>query len=164
MIRSTKEPANKLTEPSASSSGVKRKSKSDRDKQYDKKNVREFQDSWVTEFPWMNAEDRNNVFCKVCRAYPQLADKSSSLFIGKKLDRKDTLQTHSTSAKHIACFSKQEKQNTSTKKTGAIEKAFSKVEQSEVERYKKLFNTAYAVAKHNCPFTDFAFMCSVQEM
>ena len=46
VIKSTKEPAKKPTEPSASSSGVKRKSKADRDKQYDKKRVREFQDSW----------------------------------------------------------------------------------------------------------------------
>ena len=86
---------------------------------------------------------------------------SSSLFVGKKVGRKDTLLSHQLSAKHIACTSKHERK--SVKKVGTLDKAFAKVELSEVKRYKQLFHTAYAVAKHNCPFTDFLFICSIQE-
>ena len=84
----------------------KRKSKSRRDHEYDKKRKCTFQDQWLNEFPWTNAGDVDSAFCTVCRSYPQLADKTSSLFIGKKVERKDTLTTHQLSAKHIACMSK----------------------------------------------------------
>lgn len=44
-----------------------------------------------------------------------------------------------------------------------LDKAFVNAEVAVVERYKKLFNTAHAVAEHICPFFDFQFLCSVQE-
>lgn len=46
--------------------------------------------------------------------------------------------------------------------TGDMYRALAKVNQAEVERYEKLFNTAYAVAKHNRPFTEYNFLCEVQ--
>ena len=33
----------------------------------------------------------------------------------------------------------------------------------EISRYKKLFNTAYAVIKHNRPYSDYTFLCDVQK-
>ena len=80
--------------PQNPDTGQKRKSKSQRDHEYDKKRKRTFQDQWLNEFTWLNADDVDSVFCKVCRSYPQLADKTSSLFIGKTVERKDTLTTH----------------------------------------------------------------------
>ena len=74
------------------------------------------------------------MFCKICREYPSLADTSSSLFAGKKVDRKDTLLSFQLSAKHKVCTSKHELK--SVKKVGTLDKAFAKVELSEMERYK----------------------------
>ncbi|XP_051789853.1 uncharacterized protein LOC127529646 [Erpetoichthys calabaricus] len=118
----------------------KEKQKLKRDHAYDKKRKRSFQSQWLKEFPWVNADDTDSVFCQICRQYPLIADKTSTLFTGKKVDRKDTLQSHQLSVKHIACMSKHESK--SKKKVGSIEKAFSKVERLEVERYARLFNAA----------------------
>ncbi|CAG2191829.1 unnamed protein product [Mytilus edulis] len=43
-----------------------------------------------------------------------------------------------------------------------MDRALAKVNQSEVDRYEKLFNTAYAVVKNNRPFSDYSFMCDIQ--
>ena len=78
----------------------KRKTKLDRDRDYDKKRKRTFQEQWPNDFPWLNADDRDAGFCKICRENPSLADTSSSLFAGKKVERKDTLLSLQLSAKH----------------------------------------------------------------
>ena len=86
---------------------------------------RTFQEQWPNNFPWLNADNRDAVFCKICREYPSLADTSSSLFAGKKVDRKDTLLSHQLSAKHKVCTLKHELK--SVKKVGTLDKAFAKV-------------------------------------
>ena len=65
------------------------------------------------------------MFCKICREYPSVSYKFSTLFVGKKVDWKDTLLTHQLSAKHIACTSKHEKE--SAIKVGSLDKALAKV-------------------------------------
>ena len=90
----------------------KRKTKVERDRDYDQKRHRIFQSSWLKDFSWLRvaaADDgslTNNVYCHVCREYPLLADNTSVLFIGKEVDRRDTLSAHQLSSRHIACFSK----------------------------------------------------------
>lgn len=140
----------------------KRKSQAEKDKEYDKKRKRLFQTNWLTDFPWLRVESEESdiAFCSICRQYPQIADKTSGLYIGKGITRRDTLTSHQLSSKHVSCCLKHDSVN--KKKTGPLEKSFSKVEKSEVERYEKLFNTAYAVAKHNKPYTDFSFLCQLQ--
>ena len=46
--------------------------------------------------------------------------------------------------------------------TGKIDIAFAKVDQTAVDRYNKLFNTAYAIAKNNKPYSDYALYCDLQ--
>ena len=46
--------------------------------------------------------------------------------------------------------------------TGKIDIAFTKVDQTEVDRYNKLFNTAYAIVKNNKPCSDYALYCDLQ--
>ncbi|CAC5381626.1 unnamed protein product [Mytilus coruscus] len=43
-----------------------------------------------------------------------------------------------------------------------MDKALAKVNQSEVARYEKPFNTAYAVVKNIRPFSDYSFICDIQ--
>ncbi|XP_067656447.1 zinc finger protein 862-like [Haliotis asinina] len=90
-------------------------------------------------------------------------DTTSGLYVGKSVDRKDTLTAHQMSARHISCLSKFEGQQKKNTTDGALSKAFSKVEEKEVERYKKLFNTAFAVVKHGRPYTDYPFLCQIQK-
>lgn len=144
----------------------KRKSKSQRDKDYDRKRVRTFRDSWFAEFSWLRKDDNTGLLhCHVCRMFPQTADTTSALYIGRSEDsllRKDTLTAHQLSSKHVSCVSKFEYKQKPTKQ-GPIEKSLAKVEMHEIDRYKKLFNTAYAVIKHNRPYTDYTFLCEVQK-
>ena len=95
--------------------------------------------------------------------FQESADTTLALFMGKSpntLLRKDILMSHQLSSKHVSCVSKYEfKQKPSNH--GAIEKSLSKVELHQIEKYKKLFNTAYAVIKHNRPYTDYTFLCEV---
>ena len=90
--------------------------------------------------------------------FPHIADNTSILYIGKTVDnmsRKVTLNAHQLSSKHIACMSIYEcKQKP---EQGLIEKSMSKVEAQEVERYEKLFSTAFAVIKQNQPYSDYPF-------
>ena len=144
----------------------KRKSKAQRDKDYDRKRTRLFKDSWFSDFTWLRKDDNlDTLYCHVCRMFPQSADTTSALYTGKSIEtllRKDTLTAHQTSSKHVSCVSKYEfKQKPS--KQGPIEKSISKVEMHEISRYKKLFNTAYAVIKHNRPYSDYTFLCDVQK-
>jgi hypothetical protein len=106
--------------------------------------------------------DNKISFCILCRKYPQLADQrsDSNLFVGKVVDRRNTLLSHQMSSKHQAC---QMRGIAKCKQgTGDMDRALAKVNQAEVEWYEKLFNTAYAVAKHNRPFTEYNFLCEVQ--
>ena len=86
LIKSQKQTQSEMSETSKESGSSKRKSKTDHDS---KKRQRKSNEVLLKEFPWLNADDRDGVFCKVCRADPLTADKSSTLFT----DRKDTLRT-----------------------------------------------------------------------
>jgi uncharacterized protein (DUF2225 family) len=62
----------------------KRKSKAQRDKEYDRKRMRVFKDSWFNDFSWLRKEDNSdNFFCHICRMFPQTADTTSVLYVGK---------------------------------------------------------------------------------
>ena len=75
---------------------LKRKSQAEKDKQYKKKRKREFQQTWLIDFPWLRYKetlDDKISFCILCRKYPQLVDQrsDSNLFVGKVVDRRNTL-------------------------------------------------------------------------
>ena len=81
------------------------------------------------------------------------------MFTGKIMDRRDILSSHQSSAKHAACFMK----DTSKTKhmTGLMDNATAKVNQNDLDRYKKCFNTAYDESKNNQPFSNYTFLCDI---
>lgn len=138
----------------------KRKSQSEKDAEYKGKRQRTFQSKWLGDFQWLRQDDDGISYCHVCRKHPDIADQKSGMFIGKIVDRRDTLSSHQSSAKHAACLMKDS--NKSKQVTGLMDKAIAKVHDHELNRYEKLFNTAYAVAKNNRPFSDYTFLCEIQ--
>jgi len=49
---------------------------------YDKtKRKRTAQDKWTEKYEWLHVEE-NIMFCKVCRAFPDLSDKTATLVKG----------------------------------------------------------------------------------
>ena len=144
----------------------KGKTKAQRDQDYDRQCTWSFKDSCFADFTGLQKDNTSDtLYCHICRMFPQSTDTTSALYVGKSsgtLLRKDTLTAHQISSKPVSCVSKYEfKQKPS--KQGPIEKSISKVEMHEIDRYKKLFNTAYAVIKHNQPYTDYTFLCEVQK-
>ena len=77
------------------------------------------------------------------------------------LKSRDTISSCNTSTGHISCRTKFD-QKISKKVTGKIDIAFAKVDQTGVDRYNKLFNTEYAIAKNNKPYSDYALYCDLQ--
>ena len=52
-------------------------------KKYEESRIRKFQPTWKKEFPWVQFdEEKNEMFCIVCRKYPTVADKASRLYVG----------------------------------------------------------------------------------
>lgn len=144
-----------------------KKHKKDYDKKYDtSKRKRTFQDTWLSEFPWMRVDDDGTAKCTICRQFPSNADTKCGLYTGMKVTRKDTLQTHEKSSKHMSCQLKSDREKlkkTHTVFTGALDKTVFKYNKGQSERFKLLFNTAFAVAKNRKPFTDYELMCEVQK-
>ena len=58
---------------------------------------------------------------------------------------------------------KAERKSVEKVRIGPFTKHLQKLSFQRWNTLKKLFNTAYAVAKHNRPFIDFHFICSIQE-
>ena len=162
VIRQTKPPARTIIpEPSEP---LKRKTRVAVNADYDSKKRKRLLD-----FKWLRQEldPENGIqgeakgYCFICRQFPTYADKNSGLFEGMVLKRRDTLSAHNQSTKHVLCQTKYDQKN-GKKVTGKIDVAFAKVDQSEVERYNKLFNTAYAIAKGNKPYSDYPLYCELQ--
>ena len=57
------------------------------------KRDRKYQTSWERDFPWLvHDEEKNTMKCKICCSFPEIADKSSSHFIGNGAFRHTTIQ------------------------------------------------------------------------
>lgn len=131
---------------------LKRKG-NDYDKQYDaKKRKRNFQMSWLTEFPWLALDaDLGIMKCKICCKWANVCDPKSPLVMGSDKFRKDPLYAHAKSANHAACVMRNDSSNKPIKDT-PIGKAVVRLQQEQHHKLKSLFNTAYAIAKNCRPF------------
>lgn len=138
-------------------------------KEYDKnKRVRRFQtawritDLWVDHIPDVDDSKPGVMFCATCRAFQQIADRTSALFTGCSNMRVDPLKKPVTSAAHI-------KASPSPKKVGkmsSVEKkevvinspivqATNKISEIKMNTLVVMFNTAYALAKKAKPLSDY---------
>ena len=71
---------------------------------------REFQKHWKVQCSWLENDEEEGMFCKLCRAYPQVTDKTSTFFIGSLRAgiqyRIEPIRSHSGSKSHEACVLK----------------------------------------------------------
>ena len=89
------------------------------------------------------------MFCKLCRAYPQVADKTSTFFIGSLRAgiqyRKEPIRSHSGSKSHEACVLKS--MFSSNVEQAPIARALKrKLPEEKKECLVRLFNIAYHIA------------------
>ena len=73
-------------------SAVKSLKRQNSDKEYDKeydrkKRKRNFQSSWLAEFPWLTLDkDRGIMKCKICCKWPNVCDPKSPLVTGSDIN------------------------------------------------------------------------------
>ena len=112
------------------------------------KRDRKYQTSWERDFPWLvHDEEKNTMKCKICCSFPEIADKSSSLFIGNGAFRRTTIQAHAKSKTHFKCF----EANSARENLGAapMRTALRNMNAQVNEKLQKLFNSAYFIGKEN---------------
>ena len=97
---------------------------------------------------------------------PCLAECKSPMF--KKTDRfrKVNLKVHDKTSHHIVCLNDAEKANRPSHAVPidqtTLGRLFLKCRWHQYNRVVSLFNTAYTVAKHSRPYTDFVWMSQMQ--
>ena len=91
----------------------------DYDKQYDaKKRKRNFQMSWLTEFPWLALDgDLGIMKCKIYCKRANVCDPKTPLVIGSDKFRKDPLYAHAKSANNAACVMRNDRSKKPIKDT-----------------------------------------------
>ena len=60
-------------------------------------------------------------------------------------------------------FDREKLKQTNTKFQGDLDKTIQKYNEGQTDRFKMLFNTAFAVAKNRKPFSDYEYICSIQK-
>lgn len=171
-------PVNKTLKRKADSEidGEKKKKFCDHD--YDKtQRKREFQQKWKLQFPWVlydtpdvcEKENSNGImYCSTCREFPDLADKKSPFFTGTDSFRIDNLKAHDKNSYHIKCqIRKKGLEKTVIQKKSEIQqspmgKSVVKMTEKSMDKFKVLFNSAYAVAKKAKPLTEYELLMEVQ--
>ena len=132
------------------------------------KRKRTVQAQWMEEYPWLSVSTPNDqeqlsaMFCKICRTYPHLADKDSTLFVGiSNKFRKESLKFHDLSKKHTLCM---EHHLAKTKpEEMPMAKSQKKTDEKNFPLFDKLFNTAYFIALECEAFTKFETFIQLQE-
>ena len=131
----------------------KRKKIEDNKKKCETKRIRKFQSAWMTEFDWVCYELKTNkMHCSTCRKFPELADKSSPMYIGcgngVQGFRRETLTTHSKSRCHVICHTRL--QNDQKQEDSPLQKMFLRISQESQARLEKLFNIAHLTYTDRC--------------
>lgn len=98
--------------------------------------------------------------CKVCRDFPNIADKNSSFFSGNKSFHVNNIKGHDQSHRHAKCVEAQKAREAPM--STPIRLGLRNLNAMTEEKLVKLFNTAYYIAKNEPPFSDFNQLCMLQ--
>ena len=98
--------------------------------------------------------------CRVCRSFPEIADKTSSLYIGTSGFRRTTIQANAKSKSHFNCFEANSAQENPAAAPMGI--ALRNMNAQVKEKLRKLFNTSYFVSKENLAFAKVLQLCKLQ--
>lgn len=121
---------------------------------------RTFNPSWKASFPWLEyhvVNKEGKMFCLVCKRY----DRSSSFCVGSTNFKLEAVKAHARSDSHKQ---NQMRFNATRKPEATVaHKMLIKLNQKTIEQMKILFRSAHALAKHGRPFSDFQWLCSLDE-
>ena len=104
------------------------------------------------------------MFCVPCRRFPQLAGGKDTQWVqGSTNFRKTSLEKHQDSSKHVVCAKRAEALDAGQGKSEAS-RVLQSLNKSQMERLSILFRNAHAVAKKGRPYTDYVWMCQLDQM
>ena len=139
---------------------LKRKSQQ---KEYDKhKRKRTVQTTWLAEFEWLSYDEKTDtMYCNLCRKYPSLANKESTLVKGiNEKFRRESLFFHGKSKAHIKCVEHDFAIN--NPKDTAMAQSDKKINEKKFLQLDKLFSTAYFVAIECESFLEYPAFVNLQ--
>lgn len=118
-----------------------------------------FSEKWLQDVPWLEANDeRTEMWCKTCRAHPQLADKTGAFYKGSKNFNHPSFTKHEKSKEHTAVA--QAITNKQASREDIASRPLSKWRDKLTEEQRQaLFNVfllAFHKAKHARPMSSFA--------
>ena len=71
---------------------------------------RGFRKEWINEFNWLEYnEDEGKMICKICREFPNIAEKSSPFFNGSNSFHMSNIKGHDQSHRHARCIEEKKK-------------------------------------------------------
>ena len=126
---------------------------------------RRWNEKWKTESnrEWLQYDvERDHMFCHDCRIHAS-GEKRGPFVVGTQNFKLESIMEHEKSQAHMKCA-----RIASAKKappnTSIAEKTLSSLNRAQSEKMDKLFRTAHAIAKKGRPFTDYVWMCDLDEM
>ena len=130
-------------------------------KQKRKKTAHEFQKEWLSEFAWLDCnKEGRQMLCKVCKDFPNIADKISSIFSGSKRFHLSNIKGHNQSRRHAKCVEAQKAREALA--STPIHLGLRNLNSMSEEKLVKLLNTVYYMAKKEQPSSDFKELCMLQ--
>lgn len=116
---------------------------------------------WMKEYTWLEYnEEEGKMHCRVCREFPNIADKSSSFFNGNNSFHLGNIKGHDQSRRYVRCV--EAKKAREVPEAAPINIGIRNVNEQTQDKLEKLFNTAYYIAKSGRPFSDFNQSCILQ--
>ncbi|KAG9280288.1 hypothetical protein AMEX_G21 [Astyanax mexicanus] len=118
-----------------------------------------FSEKWLQEVPWLEANDeRTEMWCKICRAHPQLADKTGAFYKGSKNFNHPLFNKHEKSKEHATVA--QAIANKQASREDIASRPLSRWRDKLTDQQRQaLFNVfllAFHKAKHTRPMSSFA--------
>lgn len=146
----------------------KRKKEQDSDhKQYEQSGrVRHYRKEWEKEHKWLRYDGEKQVmFCTVCREVEKkgaVTGRYQNLFFeGCKNLRIDAVKKHSASENHMEALNIKAARDAPGTSQG--DKMIRKFNETTINRLTHLFRNAHAISKKCRPFTDFVWLCNLDE-
>lgn len=121
---------------------------------------------WQQEFPWLSTDSKSDgkerMTCSWCIEFKEVAGKTSFTEEGSTNIRKEALTKHAKSNGHKRAAAKRQAENAPAGSSQA-EKMLQQINKKQFDRLKLLFLNAHAMGKKGRPFTDFVWLCELDE-
>ena len=146
----------KPQEKTKQSEAVKRKYYQEYDKS---KRARNFNESWTQNRPWLK-DTEEGLVCTYCTEFAEI--RTLEFITGCKSYKSDSIKKHEDSKQHDRSLAKFKAQQL-PKSQSAASKIVRKLNSSIIHKLTKMFRNCHALVMNNRPFSDFLWMCDLDE-